>query len=175
MNLAASSCACGFQSWCQLPRSHGPPPAVSLIAMRAAGKLPERIGMSVVRPPRAEHSGAKAAACYDCGIMVSCRERTAGPNACDQSIAEPGRTTRICWAKAKPLANAIQAGVPHSMIFWGPPGVGKTTPARLLADAFDAEMIALSAVMAGVKDIREAVRRAQMTREQFNRTHHVRR
>ena len=48
----------------------------------------------------------------------------------------------------KPLANAIKAGVPHSMIFWGPPGVGKTTLARLLAAAFDAEMIALSAVMA---------------------------
>jgi putative ATPase len=69
----------------------------------------------------------------------------------------------------KPLANAIKAGVPHSMIFWGPPGVGKTTLARLLADAFDAEMIALSAVMAGIKDIREAVERAQMTREQFGR------
>ena len=69
----------------------------------------------------------------------------------------------------KPLANAIKAGVAHSMIFWGPPGVGKTTLARLLADAFDAEMIGLSAVMAGIKDIREAVERAQMTRDQFNR------
>jgi putative ATPase len=69
----------------------------------------------------------------------------------------------------KPLANAIKAGVPHSMIFWGPPGVGKTTLARLLAHAFDAEMIALSAVMAGVKDIREAIERAQLTRDQFGR------
>jgi len=69
----------------------------------------------------------------------------------------------------KPLANAIKAGVPHSMIFWGPPGVGKTTLARLLADAFDAEMIGLSAVMAGIKDIREAVERAQLTRDQFGR------
>jgi len=76
---------------------------------------------------------------------------------------------RHLLADGKPLANAIQAGVPHSMIFWGPPGVGKTTLARLLADAFDAEMIALSAVMAGIKDIREAVERAQMTRDQFNR------
>lgn len=66
----------------------------------------------------------------------------------------------------KPLANAIKAGVPHSMIFWGPPGVGKTTLARLLAEAFDAEMIGLSAVMAGVKDIREAIERAQLTRDQ---------
>ena len=68
----------------------------------------------------------------------------------------------------KPLANAIKAGVPHSMIFWGPPGVGKTTLARLLADAFNAEMIGLSAVMAGIKDIREAVERAQLTRDQFH-------
>ncbi len=69
----------------------------------------------------------------------------------------------------KPLANAIKAGVPHSMIFWGPPGVGKTTLARLLAEAFNAEMIGLSAVMAGIKDIREAVERAQLTRDQFGR------
>jgi putative ATPase len=71
--------------------------------------------------------------------------------------------------EGKPLANSIAAGVPHSMIFWGPPGVGKTTLARLLADAFDAEMIALSAVMAGVKDIREAIERAQLSRDQFGR------
>ena len=71
--------------------------------------------------------------------------------------------------EGKPLANAIKAGVPHSMIFWGPPGVGKTTLARLLAEAFDAEMIGLSAVMAGVKDIREAIERAQLTRDQFGR------
>ncbi len=69
----------------------------------------------------------------------------------------------------KPLANSIKAGVPHSMIFWGPPGVGKTTLARLLAAAFDAEMIALSAVMAGVKDIRDAIERAQLIRDQFGR------
>lgn len=76
---------------------------------------------------------------------------------------------RHLLGESKPLANAIKAGVPHSMIFWGPPGVGKTTLARLLADAFDAEMIALSAVMAGVKDIREAIERAQLAREQFGR------
>ncbi len=76
---------------------------------------------------------------------------------------------RHMLGEGKPLANAIKAGVPHSMIFWGPPGVGKTTLARLLAEAFDAEMIALSAVMAGVKDIREAIERAQLTRDQFGR------
>ncbi len=76
---------------------------------------------------------------------------------------------RHLLGEGKPLANAIKAGVPHSMIFWGPPGVGKTTLARLLAEAFDAEMIGLSAVMAGVKDIREAIERAQLTRDQFGR------
>ena len=76
---------------------------------------------------------------------------------------------RHMLGEGKPLANAIKAGVPHSMIFWGPPGVGKTTLARLLAEAFDAEMIGLSAVMAGVKDIREAIERAQLMRDQFGR------
>ena len=63
----------------------------------------------------------------------------------------------------KPLRVAFEARKPHSMIFWGPPGVGKTTLARLMADAFNAEFIALSAVLAGVKDIREGVARAQET------------
>ncbi len=61
----------------------------------------------------------------------------------------------------KPLRLAFESGKPHSMILWGPPGVGKTTLARLMADAFDAQFIALSAVLAGVKDIKDAVQRAQ--------------
>jgi len=61
----------------------------------------------------------------------------------------------------KPLRLAFQSGKPHSMILWGPPGVGKTTLARLMANAFDAQFIALSAVFSGVKDIKEAVRRAE--------------
>jgi putative ATPase len=76
---------------------------------------------------------------------------------------------RHLLGEGKPLANAIAAKVPHSMIFWGPPGVGKTTIARLLAKAFDCEMIALSAVLAGVKDIREAIERAQAMRDQFGK------
>ena len=62
----------------------------------------------------------------------------------------------------KPLRVAFESGEPHSMILWGPPGVGKTTLARLMADAFEAEVIALSAVLSGVKDIREAVERARL-------------
>ena len=60
----------------------------------------------------------------------------------------------------KPLRLAFESGKPHSMILWGPPGVGKTTLARLMADAFDARFIALSAVFSGVKDIREADRKS---------------
>ena len=61
----------------------------------------------------------------------------------------------------KPLRLAFESGKPHSMILWGPPGSGKTTLARLMAKAFDAEFIALSAVLSGVKDIREAVQAAE--------------
>ena len=64
----------------------------------------------------------------------------------------------------KPLRVAFESGRPHSMILWGPPGVGKTTLARLMADAFDADFIAISAVLGGVKDIRDAVERAQGNR-----------
>jgi len=63
----------------------------------------------------------------------------------------------------KPLRLAFESGKPHSMILWGPPGSGKTTLARLMAKAFDAEFIALSAVLSGVKDIREAVQAAEHT------------
>ena len=76
---------------------------------------------------------------------------------------------RHLLAPGKPLAVAFASGKLHSMILWGPPGVGKTTLARLMADAFNAEFIAISAVLAGVKDIREAVARAQAVREQYGR------
>jgi len=69
----------------------------------------------------------------------------------------------------KPLRLAFEAGKPHSMILWGPPGVGKTTLARLMARAFDAEFIAVSAVLSGVKDIRDAVARAELTLQQSGR------
>ncbi len=70
----------------------------------------------------------------------------------------------------KPLRLAFDAGKPHSMILWGPPGVGKTTLARLMAHAFDAEFVALSAVFSGVKDIRAAVEQAQQAARRGRRT-----
>ncbi|PWW47668.1 putative ATPase [Melaminivora alkalimesophila] len=64
----------------------------------------------------------------------------------------------------KPLRLAFESGRPHSCILWGPPGVGKTTIARLMAQAFDAQFISISAVLGGVKDIRDAVERAEAAR-----------
>ena len=69
----------------------------------------------------------------------------------------------------KPLRTAFESGEPHSMILWGPPGVGKTTLARLMADGFNAEFMALSAVLSGVKDIRDAVERATLIRSNSGR------
>lgn len=72
-------------------------------------------------------------------------------------------------AEGKPLNLAFASGKPHSMILWGPPGVGKTTLARLSAKAFDREFIAISAVLAGVKEIREAIEQAQQSMAQYGR------
>ena len=68
------------------------------------------------------------------------------------------------------LRLAFESGQPHSCILWGPPGVGKTTIARLMADAFDAQFITISAVLGGVKDIREAVEQAQVALGHGRRT-----
>ena len=72
-------------------------------------------------------------------------------------------------AVGKPLREALQQGALHSMIFWGPPGVGKTTLARLLAQVSDAHFITLSAVLSGVKEIREAVQEAKQQSAQYSR------
>ncbi len=69
----------------------------------------------------------------------------------------------------KPLRLAFESGRLHSMILWGPPGVGKTTLARLMASAFDAEFVPLSAVLSGVKDIRDAIAQAQLVLQQRGR------
>jgi len=81
------------------------------------------------------------------------------PKTLDEVIGQ-----RHLLGPGKPLRVAFESGRLHSMILWGPPGVGKTTLARLMADAFDAQFIAMSAVLGGVKDIREAVERAQAAR-----------
>ncbi|MEK8030324.1 replication-associated recombination protein A [Ideonella sp. DXS29W] len=70
----------------------------------------------------------------------------------------------------KPLRVAFEQGRLHSMILWGPPGVGKTTLARLVAGAVDAKFIVLSAVLSGVKEIREAVAQAELARAQGRRS-----
>lgn len=70
----------------------------------------------------------------------------------------------------KPLRNMLAQGTLHSMILWGPPGVGKTTLAFLLAQQIDAQFLTISAVMSGVKDIRDAVEKARMAQHRGRRT-----
>jgi len=87
------------------------------------------------------------------------------PKTIDEVIGQPQ-----LLGPGKPLRTAFESGRLHSMILWGPPGVGKTTLALLVAQAFDAQFIAISAVLGGVKDIREAVERAQIARGSQRRT-----
>lgn len=71
--------------------------------------------------------------------------------------------------QGKPLKEAITSGMPHSMILWGPPGVGKTTLARIIADSADAHLESISAVLSGVKEIRAGITTAQQQRDIHNR------
>src|SRR5262247_952305 len=81
------------------------------------------------------------------------------PQRLDQVIGQ-----RHLLGPGRPLRVAFESGRLHSMILWGPPGVGKTTLARLVASMVDAQFIVLSAVLSGVKEIRDAVERARAVR-----------
>jgi putative ATPase len=109
-------------------------------------------------------------------MTADTRDLFAG-NVADAPLAERLRPRHIdevigqshLLGEGRPLRLAFQSGKLHSMILWGPPGVGKTTLARLMASAFDAEFVPLSAVLSGVKDIREAIALAQQMLQQHGR------
>jgi putative ATPase len=102
------------------------------------------------------HAAGGIAASFDLPVPLAERLRPC-------TIAELVGQSHLL-SPGKPLRLAFESGKPHSMILWGPPGVGKTTLARLAASTFNAEFIAISAVLAGVKEIRDAVERARQAR-----------
>lgn len=86
------------------------------------------------------------------------------PNRLSEYIGQPH-----LLGEGKPLRQAIEKSQMHSMILWGPPGVGKTTLARLLANEINANFISISAVLSGIKEIRSAVEQAKLQRDQYDR------
>ena len=125
--------------------------AAPAVPAQATPAVPARGGGG---PPAAEAAAAAAAAEARAPLAERLRPRTL-----QEVIGQ-----RHLLGEGKPLRVAFEAHRLHSMILWGPPGVGKTTLARLVATAVEADFIVLSAVLAGVKDIREAVERARAAR-----------
>jgi putative ATPase len=123
--------------------------------MDDAGPAPAEAGSG---KPRA--AAAPGRALRQIPLAEAMRPRTLDEVVGQQHLLGPG----------KPLRAAFESGHPHSMILWGPPGVGKTTLARLMAGAFGLEFIAISAVLGGVKDIREAVEQARATQARDGRS-----
>ena len=87
------------------------------------------------------------------------------PRTLDEVIGQEHLT-----GEGKPLRVALASGEPHSMLLWGSPGIGKTTLARIVAQGFGAQFLPLSAVFSGVKDIREAIQKAEIAWQHGQRT-----
>lgn len=127
--------------------------------------MQESLTLDLPDPPKgAGAAGSHSAQANESALGAPLAERLR-PRTLDEVVGQdhllgPGQPVRV----------AFESGQPHSMILWGPPGVGKTTLARQMADAFDSQFIAISAVLGGVKDIREAVERAQLARQSGRRT-----
>ena len=134
------------------PEDAASPPASRARSRAAAG------GAAVVNPSGVVGTGeAPGAASVPLAELMR-------PASFDDVIGQ-----RHLLAPGRPLRAALDARRPHSMILWGPPGVGKTTLARLMANAFDHRFVAISAVLGGVKDVRDAVEVAEVERRASGR------